>query len=231
MRPGSRAWPATIRSIICRIERASPASRRVSPAANQLKQHLGLLARRCSGSSRAKPKRAARSDQPQARSKAAALWVQPCRTTTSGTPVGRPFGRRASIRSAPGLAPKSAISARPARAASPSFVSASAARRWKGAHHRPCSRAHRCCRRRRSAMVGRGPGTAAFLSLWPAATGGHGAAKDQSHAFADRGAIRDHAAMPSVRPERCRRTGHQGVVPAAESLTLTPERVDLVGRR
>ena len=82
---------------------------------------FGLLACRCSGSSRAKPKREARSDQPQARSKAAALWVQPCSTTTSGAPGGNPSGRWTSMRSAPGLAPKSAISVKPASGASASI--------------------------------------------------------------------------------------------------------------
>jgi hypothetical protein len=53
-----------MRSIIARIERASPASRRVSPSSNQVKQFWGLLARCCSGRSNTKPYWSASVDQP-----------------------------------------------------------------------------------------------------------------------------------------------------------------------
>ena len=59
---------------------------------NQLKQRLALLARCCSGKSKAKPCKSARADQPEPWSYPAADWVQPCRTTTSGALSGKVRG-------------------------------------------------------------------------------------------------------------------------------------------
>lgn len=67
-RSGLIGYRSSIAAVICRIDSASPQPRRVSSGSNQLKHRLGLLARRCSGKSTAKPKRSARSDQPEQRS-------------------------------------------------------------------------------------------------------------------------------------------------------------------
>ena len=63
-RAGSSPCARIMWATIWRIDSASPASRAVSPGSNQLKQRLGLLARRCSGASSAKPARSAIADQP-----------------------------------------------------------------------------------------------------------------------------------------------------------------------
>jgi hypothetical protein len=64
IRAASISCDRRIASTIALIDAASPDPRWVSVGENQLKQSIGLLARLCSGNSKAKPCRSASCDQP-----------------------------------------------------------------------------------------------------------------------------------------------------------------------
>src|SRR6476619_3184078 len=78
----------------------------MSPVWNQLKHDSELFAVCCCANTVANPKRWPRLPHSVWVEYELALSVQPCSTTTSGAPGGRPDGTNLNILSAPGLLPK-----------------------------------------------------------------------------------------------------------------------------
>ena len=126
------AWMAA--STICRIDRASPPSRAMSPGSNQLKHRPWLLRAICSGSSSGAPSRSASAVQPAAVGEARrvlAAAVQQHQQRAAGA-RRRVAGMYSFIVSPPGLGPNDASVTRPRRAGGGRALAARPGRRRPG---------------------------------------------------------------------------------------------------